>query len=52
MTTAAPPARDRSAPVQDRLGAEVRESVLLLLLSVLVTAGVAGVASAVLSLLS
>ena len=52
----APPDRPDSAPgtepPPDRLGAEVRDSVMLLALSVCVTAGLAGGAQALLSLLS
>jgi hypothetical protein len=47
---AAPAEQPPAAP--DRLGAEVRESALLLVLSVAVTAGVAGGAQALLALLS
>jgi hypothetical protein len=59
--TAAPPATglvtDTSAPAgpaapDDRLAAEVRESLLLLLLSLAVTVGLAGAASALLTLLA
>lgn len=49
--TATAPAATATAPT-DRLGAEVRESVLLLGLSVTVTAGLAAAAQALLSLLS
>lgn len=45
-------AQDPPAAARDQLGTEVRDSVVLLLLSVLVTAGVAAGASALLSLLA
>ena len=48
--TAAP--EHLSAPARDQLATEVRDSVLLLLLSVLTTAGVAAAASALLAVLS
>ena len=47
--TAAPAEQPAAAP--DRLGAEVRESALLLVLSIAVTAGVSGGAQALLALL-
>lgn len=50
--TAHPPApAEQSATAPDRLGAEVRESALLLVLSIAVTAGVSGGAQALLALL-
>ena len=42
----------REPQARDQLATEVRDSVVLLLLSVLVTAGVAAAASALLSLVS
>ena len=47
-----PTAADAPAPVQDRLGAEVRESALLLVLSLLVTVGLASGVQALLALLA
>ncbi|HWH29147.1 MAG TPA: hypothetical protein VNU26_09330 [Mycobacteriales bacterium] len=59
VTTAGPPAvpAPRTAagaghPGDDRLSAEVRESLLLLVLSLAVTVGLAGAVSAALSLLA
>ena len=50
----APPAVPTPAvqPERDRLSTEVRESMLLLVLSLVVTVGVAGAASALLTLLA
>lgn len=51
MDVQTPPEADRApAPAPDRLGAEVRESALLLALSVAVTAGLSAGAQALLSL--
>ena len=57
VRTALPAAAPTAAPAEqpgadpDRLGAEVRESALLLVLSIAVTAGVSGGAQALLALL-